>query len=108
MRVIACLTILLLTLSCAAPGEAPAELILRGGRIVTMDPTHGSVEALAARDGVILAVGTNAEIDALRGPDTHVIELDGRTATPGLTEGHGHFTGIGRSLMNIDLRHARS
>ena len=108
MRILACLTILLLALSCAAPGEAPAELILRGGRIVTMDAASGTVAALAVRDGVVLAIGTNAEIDALRGPDTHVIELEGRTATPGLTEGHGHFTGIGRSLMNIDLRHARS
>jgi predicted amidohydrolase YtcJ len=108
MRVVVCSTVLILALSCAAPGEAPAELILRGGQIVTMDAAHGNVEALAARDGVILAVGTNAEIDGLAGPDTRIIELNGRTATPGFTEGHGHFTGIGRSLMNIDLRNARS
>ena len=60
----------MLALSCAAPGEAPADLILRGGKIVTMDETIGNVEALAARDGVVLAVGTNAEIEALTGPDT--------------------------------------
>jgi predicted amidohydrolase YtcJ len=108
MRVVACSAILILTLSCAAPGEAPADLILRGGKIVTMDDAVGEVEALAARDGVVIAVGTNAEIDALRGSETRVIELEGRLATPGFTEGHGHFTGIGRSLMNIDLRAARS
>ena len=108
MRVVVCSSVLILALACAAPGEAPADLILRGGQIVTMDAAHGNVEALAARDGVILAVGTNAEIDGLAGPDTRIIELNGRTATPGFTEGHGHFTGIGRSLMNIDLRKARS
>ena len=37
-----------------------------------------------------------------------VVDLDGRTAIPGFTEGHAHFTGIGRSLMNVDLRAARS
>ena len=108
MRVVACSAILILTLSCASPGEAPADLILRGGKIVTLNESFGNVEALAARDGVVIAVGTNAEIEALIGSTTQVVELNGRTAIPGFTEGHGHFTGIGRSLMNIDLRAARS
>jgi len=108
MRVAVYSTVLLFTLSCAAPNEAPADLILRGGNIVTMDEAVGNVEALAARDGVVIAVGTNAEIEALTGPDTQVIDLNGRTAIPGFIEAHAHFTGIGRSLMNIDLRAARS
>ena len=49
MRVAICSTILMFALSCAAPGDAPADLILRGGQIVTMDDAFGSVEALAAR-----------------------------------------------------------
>lgn len=108
MRVAVYSTVLLFTLSCASPNEAPADLILRGGNIVTMDEAVGNVEALAARDGVVIAVGTNAEIEALTGPDTQVIDLNGRTAIPGFIEAHAHFTGIGRSLMNIDLRAARS
>jgi len=108
MRVAVYSTVLLFTLSCVSPGEAPADLILRGGNIVTMDEAVGNVEALAARDGVVIAVGTNAEIEALTGPDTQVIDLNGRTAIPGFIEAHAHFTGIGRSLMNIDLRAARS
>ncbi len=108
MRRVISSTILVFALSCAAPGEAPADLILRGGQIITMDDAFGNIEALAARDGVIIAVGTDSEIEGFIGPDTRIIELDGRTATPGFTEGHGHFTGIGRSLMNIDLREARS
>jgi len=108
MRRVISSTILVFALSCAAPGEAPADLILRGGQIITMDDAFGNIEALAARDGVIIAVGTDSEIEGFIGPDTRIIELDGRTATPGFIEGHGHFTGIGRSLMNIDLREARS
>ncbi|MEE8411679.1 MAG: amidohydrolase, partial [Acidobacteriota bacterium] len=108
MRVAVYSTVLLFTLSCVTPDEAPADLILRGGNIVTMDEAVGNVEALAARDGVVIAVGTNAEIEALTGPDTQVIDLNGRTAIPGFIEAHAHFTGIGRSLMNIDLRAARS
>ena len=86
MRVVVCLTVLFLTLSCVSPDEAPADLILRGGNVVTMDEAVGNVEALAARDGVVIAVGTNAEIEALTGPDTQVIDLNGRTAIPGFTE----------------------
>ncbi len=108
MRVLVCSAVLVLTLSCAAPGEPPADLVLLGGKIVTMDEASGDVEALAARDGIVIAVGSDDAIEALRGPDTRVVELDGRTAVPGFTEGHGHFTGIGRSLMNIDLRAERS
>ena len=109
MRFAACLTLLLwLTLSCAAPEDAVADLVLRGGKIVTLDDALGDVEALAVRDGIVVTAGSDDEIDAMIGADTRVIELDGRTAVPGFVEGHGHFTGIGRSLMNIDLRAAQS
>ena len=96
-------------IACAAPGGGgEADLVLRGGKIVTLDDALGDVEALAVRDGIVVAAGSDDEIDAMIGADTRVIELDGRTAVPGFVEGHGHFTGIGRSLMNIDLRAARS
>ncbi len=81
----------------------PADLILRGGRIVTLDERVPEVQALAARDGRIVAVGSNADIAAHAGPSTQVIELAGRFAMPGFIEGHGHFTGIGENRMNLDL-----
>jgi len=93
--------------SCAPEGEV-ADIVLRGGKIVTLDESLGEVEAVAARDGVIVAAGTAAEIEAWVGAGTNVIELDGRTAVPGFVEGHGHFTGIGQTLMNVDLRDAGS
>ena len=96
-------------LACAGcPDPGNADLVLRNGKIATLDAEIGQVQALAVLDGVVLAVGTDAEIDRYVGPDTRTIDLLGRLAVPGFIEGHAHFTGIGRSLMNIDLRAARS
>jgi predicted amidohydrolase YtcJ len=103
--------LLLLGSLLAAGGCKPpvnADLILVKGRIVTLDDRFGTVEALAAGDGVILAVGTNEEVQRYVGPETRTIDLHGRLAVPGLIDSHAHFTGIGRALMNIDLRGAAS
>ncbi|MHC5005162.1 MAG: amidohydrolase, partial [Planctomycetota bacterium] len=94
----------------AGAGEreaATADLVLRNGVIATVDAA-GQVEALAARGDRIVAVGTNEQITELVGPDTRVIDLDGRLAVPGFIEGHGHFVGVGQSKMNLDLMSVRS
>lgn len=71
---------------------ATADRILTGGRILTVDPEDRVAEALAIRNGRIVAVGTTAEIERLAGPATERIDLRGRTATPGLIDAHLHFT----------------
>lgn len=83
-------------------GEA-ADLILVNGTVLTVDPERPEAEAVAVRDGRILAVGTTAEIRALANRRTEVVDLAGRTLTPGFIEGHGHFTGLGQSRMILDL-----
>jgi predicted amidohydrolase YtcJ len=88
--------------------DRPADLVLTNGRIVTLDEDRPAAQALAARDGEIVAIGTDEEVRRLAGPDTEVVDLDGRLAIPGFVEGHGHFTGLGRSLAIVDLRGARS
>ena len=85
-----------------------ADLVLQGGKIVTVDDAFGIVEALAARGGRIVAVGTAEEIGTYVGPATRVIDLQGRTAVPGFIEGHGHFTGIGEAALILDLTRARN
>lgn len=93
----------------AAPLAAQADLVLRGGTVVTVDDRSGDVAALAIRGDHILAAGSEADVEALIGPGTRVIELDaGAIAVPGFIEGHGHFVGLGESLQVLDLRHARS
>jgi len=107
IRSISCSTLLLgaVLAGCVAPPE-PADLVLLGGKIVTVDPSRPEAEALAARDGRIVAVGSDDEVRAWVGDSTRVIELAGRLAVPGFIESHGHFTGVGRNRMVIDLRGA--
>ena len=84
----------------------PADLVLLGGRVVTVDPDHPEAEAVAVRNGRIAAVGTTAEIAATAGPDTEIIQLEGRLAIPGFIEGHGHFMGVGNAQMILKLGEA--
>ena len=88
----------------AAPNVTPADLVLRGGKVATADPALGNVEAIAVNGYQITAVGSNDEISAYIGPETEVIQLDGRFAMPGFIEGHGHYMGLGRSRQILDLR----
>ncbi|NBC22004.1 MAG: amidohydrolase family protein [Gammaproteobacteria bacterium] len=87
----------------AEPDVTPAELVLRGGKIATVDPEIGEAEAVAVTGHEITAVGSNDEIAAYVGPDTEVIELDGRLAIPGFIEGHGHYLSLGRAKQILDL-----
>mgnify|MGYP002631208418 CR=1 FL=1 len=89
-------------------GSEHADLVLRGGKIVTVDADQPEVSGMAVREGRILALGTGEEMDAFVGPRTRVIELAGLTAIPGLIEGHGHFLGMGLAQMELNLMHTKS
>jgi hypothetical protein len=80
-----------------------ADLVLTGGNIITLDKFKASVEAVAIFQGRILAIGSREEIKAYISSSTQVINLEGKTAVPGLIESHGHFTSLGRSKMQLDL-----
>jgi predicted amidohydrolase YtcJ len=69
----------------------PAERIIRGGSIVTVNPAQPAAEAVAIRGGRIVAVGTEADVMQHKGPNTQVTELAGRTLVPGFVDGHSHF-----------------
>ena len=70
--------------------EPPPTHIFHTGKIVTVDPQFRTVEAMAIRDGRIVAVGMNAEIVKLAGPDTQQVHLGGKTVLPGLIDSHVH------------------
>ena len=97
----------LMVAGCAPPPE-PADLILTGGTVVTVDEDNPSAEAVAIRGAKIQAVGSHDEIAALAGPGTEVVELGGRLVVPGFVEGHGHFMSLGRAQMILDLTTAES
>ena len=86
-----------------ASSSDDADLVLMGGRIVTVDEAAPEVQALAARDGRIIFVGSDADVDAFIGSGTEVIDLGGRLAIPGFIEGHAHYMGVGRSTLQLNL-----
>ncbi len=80
-----------------------ADLVLNGGR-VWCGLDLGTAEALAIRDGRVLAAGPESEIESLVGPSTSLVDLRGRLATPGFYDAHMHLMSLGRAAQHIDLR----
>ena len=74
-----------------------ADMVLRGGKIITVDNAFSIKEAVAIWDGRFVAVGSNGQIRDYIGAHTRVIELDGRTVIPGLIDSHIHATVAGQS-----------
>ncbi len=90
--------------SSPAPGTAPAaDLVIVNGRVHTMDDAGTIAQAVAITGHTILKVGTTAEIKALAGPATQVIDALGATVAPGFNDAHVHFVSGGLSLNDVDL-----
>ncbi len=85
-----------------------ADLVLRGGRVVTLDPARPEAEALAIEGDRIVAVGRDDEIAPWIGKRTRILDLRGGLAVPGLTEGHAHLLNLGRLRLHLDLSDCRS
>ena len=98
--------LIVLGVGCGVPPADPADLILVGGTVWTGSMDSGSVQAVAVRDGRVQAVGTDREIRALRGPESEVVELEGRMLLPGFIDSHTHFIPGGFQLSSVDLRDA--
>ena len=103
---VASLALLLVAASVALQQTPAADLVLTNGRVVTVDAEGTEAQAIAMKDGRVLAVGTAEEIARYRNDATRVVDLKGRLAIPGFIEGHGHFLGVGDSAMQLDLRKA--
>jgi predicted amidohydrolase YtcJ len=98
---------LLLAAGGVARAAAPPQLILFHGRILTVDSRDSIAEALAIRDGKIIAVGTDRDMLRLAGAATQRIDLHGRTATPGLIDSHAHIADAGvQQLYHVHLSDA--
>ena len=126
------LVALLLTTACADPPDATppaagadadtADLVLRGGRVYTLtwgEPDgegapaadaphdeagwHPDASAVAVRDGRVVYVGDDRGVDALIGPATEVVDLEGATALPGFIDSHAHTSSYGLVLGRVSL-----
>lgn len=112
---VACCFVLVLTafaVTCAhsqTPSpQKSADLVLYNGNIVTVERYQPQAQALAVADNRIVAVGSDAQIKPLIGPNTTAIDLHGMTAIPGLIDSHAHFMGTGESLSEIDVSYKQA
>lgn len=80
-----------------------ADIVFRGGPIITMDPRNSLADAVAVKDGLILAAGTESDIANYTGADTRVIDLAGDTLMPGFIDSHSHLIPTARNLALINL-----
>jgi predicted amidohydrolase YtcJ len=92
---------LLLCLGCN--DQKHADLVIFGGKIYTVNDNAPTAEAIAVSGDKIIFVGTEIEGKEFITKETTVIDLQGKTMTPGLIEGHGHIMGVGYNELNLDL-----
>jgi predicted amidohydrolase YtcJ len=86
--------------------NSSADLVLFNGKIITVDPSDSISQAVAVKDGKILKVGKNSEISRLIGPQTEVIDLQGKCVTPGIVDSHIHLLYYGHQFWDgfLDIR----
>jgi predicted amidohydrolase YtcJ len=102
----------LLICAMLTPGFAQrgttADFIVTNAKVWTVDPRQPRAEAVAVRGDRILAVGSTAEINPLRGPNTAVMDAGGKFLMPGFNDAHVHFVDGGRQLDAVQLNDATS
>src|SRR6266436_733913 len=100
-----------LLISCAAFGQSQrspvADALVLHGKIYTLNSKQPWAQALAVQRGKIVAVGSDAEIESLRGSGTKVIDAGGRLVLPGFTDCHIHFMDGSLSLDRVNLDEAK-
>ncbi len=87
----------------APPTAETADLVVINGRVHVADEAATIAEAVAVKGSTIMKVGTTAEVQALAGPATQVIDARGATVAPGFNDSHVHFISGGLSLGDVDL-----
>ncbi len=85
-----------------AGAQAP-DLIVTNAHIYTVDANRPVVEAMAIRGGRVVATGPRRLIESLKGPNTRVVDANGRAIIPGMVDAHVHLAGLGQTLRNVDL-----
>jgi predicted amidohydrolase YtcJ len=96
----------LFCVSCGKPG--PADLVLYGGKVATVDENFSIKEAVAVRGDKIVYVGSNEEVQGYIYPNTTVIECDGKLVLPGLIDAHAHLHSLGEELTSLNVTGTKS
>jgi predicted amidohydrolase YtcJ len=102
------LVVALAPATSAAETNPAADLVVTNARIWTSDPARPEAEALAVIGERIVAVGSQKEVEAWRGPGTEVLDAGGRRVLPGFDDAHLHFFDGSAKLAQVKLKDARS
>ena len=100
------LIIILIGLGCNS--TAPADLVLRGGKVATVDADFSLSEAVAVQGEKIIWVGKDSDADKFIGPETQVIDCKGKLVLPGLVDAHAHIYSLGIELTSLDVTGTQS
>lgn len=105
MRIFLALVLCFLSLGLVATdsGQAGADLVLKNGVIYTVNDKQPRVEALAIRGDRIVFAGSNLDVERYEAKTTRVIDLQGRTVVPGMTDSHYHLLGVGQREVTLNL-----
>lgn len=98
--------LLSLAISASAQSKPAADLIITNAKIWTVDKTRPQAESLAVLRDRIVAVGNSTEVDAWHGPQTKVIDAQGKLLLPGFNDAHVHFVDGGDHLQSVQLKDA--
>lgn len=93
-------------LSCAE--QKVADTIFINGNIYTVDADNPTASAIAVKGERILKVGSDQEIQKFSNEQTKIIDLNNQFVMPGFIEGHGHFSGLGQSLINLNFLQSKN
>ena len=108
MRFLSSLLLLIVLLAACSEKRKPADLIISGGTIYTVDEKQPKVEAVAVAGDRIVYAGTLKGAEEWKGEKTQMLDLKGKVMTPGWVEGHGHFMGLGFNELELDLMNVKS
>lgn len=101
------LLVALLIFTACTPKKS-ASLVVKGGKIYTVNNGNEVAEAIAVDENKIVFVGSEADVREHIGDNTEVIDLAGKILTPGFIEGHGHLMGVGYNELNLNLADVKS
>lgn len=106
IKIFLCAITLLSVWGCQS--DEMADLVIYNANIYAVDTTYQEATSIAIKDGLILKIGSESDIEKLSDENTERINADGKFVMPGFIEGHGHYSGLGYSLINLNFLQSKS
>lgn len=106
IKIFLCAITLLSVWGCQS--DEMADLVIYNANIYAVDTTYQEATSIAIKDGLILKIGSESDIEKLSDENTERINAEGKFVMPGFIEGHGHYSGLGYSLINLNFLQSKS